>query len=228
VPPAPNLRSATAISTSEVRVIFFSMGNGGSPILQWQIGYGPSSSGPTYTVTSDGDSIVSPFLNGQRSYFWARGRNALGWGPWSNRREATTWRGPDAPSAPIVITMTQISAFVQFTNRGNGGTPILESQIGYGKNPSNPTDFVSAPLSPDGITDLDPGQTYYFWARSRNAVGWGNWSARTSATLIAGALVLVGNTWFRAVPYVRVDGEWKVAQPWVKVAGKWITPRFVR
>ena len=71
------------------------------------------------------------------------------------------------------------------------------------------------------VEDLSPGRTYYFWGRGRNSIGWGSWSERRSVVLVAGARVLVGFVWQRAVPYVRVGGIWKVSQPFVKDAGVW-------
>lgn len=219
VPPRPLMRSATAQSTSTVRVIFSSQGDGGSPILQWQIGYGTSSTAPGSTVTSDGDTVVGGFSSGQRIYFWARGRNALGWSAWSNRVEATTWKVPGAPNSVTFSSVAQVSVRAQFKDGSTGGTAILERQIGYGLSSSAPTSFSSS--NNVVLTGLDPGKTYYFWARNRNSVGWGPWSARSQVTLIAGARVKQGNTWKRAVPYVRVGGIWKVARPWVKKAGVW-------
>lgn len=71
--------------------------------------------------------------------------------------------------------------------RGDGGDPpILGSQIAYGPNGSSPThpDNVSTTLlGADGsgtITGLASKVTYYFWARFRNSIGYGAWSARTS------------------------------------------------
>jgi hypothetical protein len=221
VPPPPTLKSATAISATHIQVIFTGNGDGGSTIQEWQIGYGSSSNGPSFTVVSNGNTLVGGFSSGQRVYFWARGRNALGWSGWSNRREATTWRVPNAPNPVTFSELTQTSVRTQFTGGYNGGTPSLEHVLGYGKNPSTPEFEISNMSGINILTNLDPGATYYFWARSRNVIGWGPWSARTQTNLIAGARVLVGNQWKRAVPYVNVGGVWKVARPWVRNAGKW-------
>lgn len=222
VPTKPYLKSATALSTTTIRVIFYGISDGGSPILQWQIGYGSNATTPQHLVTSDGDTVVGGFFSGQRVYFWARGRNAIGWGPWSNRGQATTWTVPGAPPLVALSEKTQTSVLVDMSDASNGGTPILERQIGYGKNLTVPEFFASPPSH--GIVrliDLTPGGTYYFWARTRNAVGWGPWSVRTQTNLVAGARVRHAGLWKRAVPYVRVNGVWKVARPWVKRAGTW-------
>jgi hypothetical protein len=221
VPPRPTLRSAEAISSSQIRVIFTGNGDGGSTIQEWQIGYGSNSNYPSATVDSNGNSVLGGFESGQRVYFWARGRNAVGWSTWSNRREATTWRVPNVPRPISFSQITQTSVRTHFFDGFDGGTATLERQLGYSLMNTGPTTIVNAPLGVNVLTDLDPGRTYYFWARTRNSVGWGPWSSHVPLTLIAGARVLDGFLWKQAVPYVRVDGVWKIARPWVKRAGVW-------
>lgn len=220
-PQSPNLREATAISSSQIFVRFTGRYDGGSPVVQWQIGYGSLASGPSYSVASDGTTNVGGFNPGQRVYFWARGRNSLGWSEWSNRREATTWKVPDAPAPVTFSNVGQTYVQVQFKDRGIGGTAILERQIGYSVTPTAPDTFVEGLSSVHTLTGLQPGGTYYFWGRSRNAVGWGSWSARTQLNLVAGARVRHEGSWKRAIPYVRVDGVWKVAEPWIRKTGVW-------
>jgi len=71
------------------------------------------------------------------------------------------------------------------------------------------------------IGALQPGTTYYFWARGRNAKGWGPWSARSTGRTIAGARVKQNGVWKDAIPYVKVNGVWKLARPYSKVNGTW-------
>jgi len=225
VPAPPTMISAYPISTTAIHVTFVGNWDGGSPILEWEIGYGQSPSGPVYTIPSDGTTDVTGFTTGAHWYFWARGRNALGWSGWSNRVEASTWMAPRVPGSPIILNKSQTSMDVIFVYAvGSNDPPVVERQIGYGLDPGDPT-TIRSDLT-DGpnwyqLTNLNPGGTYYVWGRSRNDAGWSAWSARTKVDLIAGARVLVSGQWKRAVPYVRVGGEWKVAEPWVKTAGVW-------
>lgn len=222
VPAPPSLQSAYPISSSAIHVVFFSNHDGGSPVLEWQVGYGLSSSAPSSLVTSDGTSDIGGFSSGQRVYFWARGRNAIGWSGWSNRLEAVTWTVPQAPGGPTIDDKTQVSVTISYQHVDTPNNPtILENQVGYGLDSSNPTTFVDNPSGTLALSGLNPGGTYYFWARSRNSLGWGSWTQRTRIDLIAGSLILVGATWKRAVPYVRVSGTWKVAEPWIKEVGVW-------
>lgn len=222
VPPAPWTYATYPVSSTEIHVDFASQGDGGSPIQEWQIGYGSNPNYPELYVGSGGNTTVGGFSSGQKVYFWTRGRNLIGWGPWSNRTEATTWRVPYPPSLfgfPVIAqTMVQVS----YQDRGDGGQEILERQIGYGKNASAPTDFTNADISGfQNVSNLDPGKLYYFWVRNRNSIGWGPWSDRAQVLLIAGARIMVDGEWKRAVPYIKVDGQWKVGRPWVKNAGVW-------
>lgn len=223
VPPYPNLSAAKPISPTQVRVTLYSRGDGGSPILEWQIGYGTNGIGPTETAAaSSGNTVIGGFNSGQSVFFWARVRNAIGWSAWSARRSATTFKGPKAPSAVAFSELTQTSVRTQFTDPANEGIVILERQLGYGLADDAPTIFATPVNGVKIVTNLQAGETYYFWARNRNSVGWGPWSTRSQVNLIAGARVyVVGQGWRRAVPYVNDDGTWKMVQPYIKVAGVW-------
>lgn len=222
VPPAPTGIDLDRITQSSMRYQFTGNGNGGSKILEWQVGYGKEGdSRESYVSTPDG--LVTIHLNhhATRYYFWSRGRNAVGWGEWSNRLAANTLPYPPPAPTPLRLdTITQTSMFYQFEGNGNGGSEVLEWQIGYGTNSSSPQQYwVSGGRST--VTGLNPSTTYYFWSRGRNSAGWGRWSARRSAKTLAGTWIKINGVWKPAVPYVNVDGVWKVAEPYVKTLGVW-------
>lgn len=224
VPQPPTLRGCDAISSSAVHIYFTGNYDGGSAIVEWQIGYGSNPDWPEYTVGSDGEDDVGGFYSGQHLYFWARGRNALGWSGWSNRGEATTWQVPPQSDPPTFYDVTQTSVGVSFPfyYRGNGPYNV-ESEFRYGTDPTGAVidGTVTFGTYIEYVYNLAPGKTYYFWGRARNPVGWGPWSDAFPVTLIAGARVLISGQWKRAVPYVNVGGVWKVAEPWVKDQGDW-------
>lgn len=221
VPGAPYIWNTIAESSTHILVEFSDGYDGGSAIVERQIGYGSNPYAPEAYWASSGSSSIGPFASGDYKYFWARTRNAIGWSEWSNRTEKGTWRAPDAPYPVWVKDQTQTTAWTRFDDAYDGATPIIERQLGYGKNPGAPTNFAGDISGVQTITGLDPGQKYYFWGRVRNAVGWSPWSERRSANLVAGARVIDGGVWYRAVPYIRVSGVWRVAEPWVRDAGEW-------
>src|SRR4051812_37544007 len=101
VPDGVYIWDTRAISSSYIHVEFNPPYDGGSAIVDYNIGYGGNPNGPEALWSSGGSSDIGPFAPGTRVYFWARARNGIGWGPWGNRTEATTWRVPDAPAMVV-------------------------------------------------------------------------------------------------------------------------------
>lgn len=132
------------------------------------------------------------------------------------------------PTTPEPIGLDQItptSMRYRFSgaNVNDGGSPILEWQIGYGTDINYPQFFLSSGGT-SILPNLKPGTRYYVWARGRNAAGWGGFSARITAETLAGVRIKVDGVWRDAVPYVKVEGVWRLAIPYVKVNGVWKIP----
>lgn len=219
VPGAPSAFQIYEVTETTIKGQFFATTDGNSPVLEWQLAYGTNPNEGQIYVASTGPHTVTGLIKGTTYYFWSRGRNAVGWGAWSARAQATTTREPDAPKPVIFANITQTSVGATFANNGNGGSAVLEWEFGYGLDPNSPQFFRSG--FNDTFANLSSGETYYFWARGRNVVGWGPWSAVRSVVLIAGAYVKVGPVHKRAVPYLNVNGVWKLARPWAKAVGVW-------
>lgn len=127
---------------------------------------------------------------------------------------------PNAPAKPTFSDIRQTSITLSTESNGDGGSPIIGYQWGYGTtSAANSTTATGAP--PKLITGLIPGTKYYFRVRAQNSLGFGPWSAISNTNTLAGARVNQNGVWKRAIPYVKVAGVWKVATPWVKVAGVW-------
>lgn len=90
---------------------------------------------------------------------------------------------PSTPSTPRISSVTATSATVAFTDGANGGSAINSRQITYGTSPTGGTTTISTTGS-SSITGLTPGTTYYFWARTHNALGYSAWSPRASAVTL--------------------------------------------
>lgn len=220
VPGAPTVVSLSQVSGNAVLTSFQGISDGGSPIEGWEVAYGTSSAGPAWAVASNGVAAIGNLQPNTVYYFWARGRNAHGWGPYGPMSSVRTATIPAAPDKVLLSEITQKTMLTRFSGNSDGRMPILQWQLGYGTSSSSPSTLVTS----NGtlrLTTLEPGTTYYFWARGRNGVGWGPWSARATARTIAGARVKVGTVWKEAVPYVNVNGVWKLARPWVKQVNTW-------
>lgn len=220
-PGAPTTPQITGITGTTVSLKFTDGSNGGDPIDEREIGFGTLSSAPQSFVSSSGSSTIHGLNGGTLYYFWAHTHNSEGWGPWSGRTYARTLQAPDAPTAPLISSITATSVDLAFNANGSGGSPITAYQIGYGTSSTIPPATVISGVSPQVINNLTPGTTYYFRLRARNALGWSSWSSATSAKTVSGAYVKVGNTWKLAIPYVRVGGVWKMAETWTRNVGVW-------
>lgn len=91
---------------------------------------------------------------------------------------------------PLTPGPFQISSYTNVRVNGralrtsDGGSPILQWQLAWGTHP-NAADFVGD-LNLDGsgfVAGLTPGTKYYFWSRTRNAIGWSPLSVSTSVTM---------------------------------------------
>lgn len=158
-----------------------------------------------------------------RYYFWGKVHNPIGWSGFSGRSEAMTLGVPDAPELVTLYDIEQSSLWYTFNPGWDGGTPTREVQLGYGLDPNAPQLFRN--LRAGQLTNLSPAGRYYFWARSRNDIGWSPWSPRVEALLLAGSWIKVQGVWKRALPWNKVGGEWKIAKPNIPLNGTWKVPR---
>lgn len=195
--------------------------DGGMAIDAHEMWYSDDPNNAKWLIPNTNNHWFEGLSSGVLYHFWGKVHNPMGWSDLSARTERRTHRVPYAPTIVSLSSIKQESIFTSFRGINDGGSPIIEWQLGYGKNPDAAEVLVQANTGDTQLNDLDPGKKYYFWARGRNAVGWGPWSARTEATLDAGAFVRHTGTWRRAVPYVKVNGVWTLAKPWTKAGGTW-------
>lgn len=226
-PPAPSPVTFTNVTSTSLTAQFTSNGDGGYPIIEWLLGYGTDPGGaPLPYLSTTGVSNIIGLTPGATYYFWAIGRNALGYGAWSPRTQVTMLRVPGGNGSPGIREAGQVSAYVMLNAGDSGGDPITLYQFGWSLTdlaiPTNVVSFTPDNTGlPDLVTGLPPGTTLYFRSRTRNSVGWSPWSASTVTRTVAGARIKVGAVWKEAIPYVKVAGVWRLARPWVRVAGTW-------
>lgn len=224
VPSRPGAFVITSYTNTRVNGDADPGSNGGKPILEWQLAWGthPTTANFTGTLSSDGSGFVAGLVPGATYYFWNRQRNADGWSALSPMTKVTMKDAPDAPKAPILWARTQTSITVMVVPTEVNGARVTNYSLVYGQSPTDSDNLVvNGTQSRFGLTNLDPGKTYYFWGRATNIYGDSAWSARSQFNLLAGAWVKQNGVWRRAVPYVKVGGVWKMARPWSRKAGVW-------
>lgn len=224
VPEAP-YQNAISNVTNHSMYVTFDDGASFPSITSRQIAYNtvsytPGNNTAYPTVSSDGSTTVSGLEPGTTYYVWCRCKNADGYSPWSNRRSIKTQDVPDPPPRPTVTNISPTSVSVTFSANGNGGSPIIGFDIGYGTDSSVPTTVITA-TSPQTIEGLTPGQTYYYRVRAENKWGVSLWSGSFGFKLSPGVNVYSDGVWKTAIPYVKDGGVWKLAQPWSRVSGDW-------
>lgn len=170
----------------------------------------------TTRVNHDSVGLASFYFSASLTYY-ALGSASASTGWFNLPRLATE---PPAPSPVNITDVNQRGFIYRFSSNGDGGSTIREWQVGYGRNPTYPEAYTSSWGSVN-FTGMQPGTTYYIWARGRNDLGWSGWSARAQVTTTSGALIKVNGRWVTAIPYIKVNGQWKLAQPYVKFRGVW-------
>jgi hypothetical protein len=93
VPDAPTPLGVDQREMTSLRYRFSGNGNGGAPILEWQALY-QEGNGPQIPLGWQTGTLVLPNLKPATNYnFWSRGRNSVGWGPWSGISSGRTLAG---------------------------------------------------------------------------------------------------------------------------------------
>lgn len=94
VPDAPTPIGITDITQTSMTYRFSGNYDGGSPIIEYQALW-QKAGGPQIEIPWQNSGVVPrTLLDPATTYnFWSRGRNAVGWGPWSNMMSARTLAG---------------------------------------------------------------------------------------------------------------------------------------
>jgi hypothetical protein len=83
VPQAPTPLGVDQNEMTSLRYRFSGNGDGGAPILEWQALW-QEGGGPQNAVGWQNGTFILTGLKPATNYnFWSRGRNSVGWGPWS-------------------------------------------------------------------------------------------------------------------------------------------------
>lgn len=91
VPAAPTPLAFGEITMTSITYRFSGNSNGGSAILEWQgLIQDVTMNGPQVPFASGGTTTRTGLTPGRKYRFWSRGRNAVGWGPWSVAKDGVT------------------------------------------------------------------------------------------------------------------------------------------
>lgn len=218
-PDAPTPIGLDQITASSMRYRFSGNGDGGAAVIEWQYEYDDSGAGFPSPVTqgSSGTSTASPLLPGTRYWFRSRGRNSVGWGPWSSVIDATTLGAP--PSVPLNLIATPTppdKILLDWDPPSNtGGKPITGYDVQASLDPTMQTGII--PGSTDAATTqfqwtgLQPGQVYSVRVRAKNVDAVGVWSTPLNVLIPAGGSVWTGSLWKAALWKVWTGSLWKLA-----------------
>ncbi len=186
-----------------------------------------SSDHPTLQVAA-GSININHNTDGTKTF--SASMSARGWeggGPNFLSSDSDSWalttipRSPGAPTTPVLSNIEQTSITLTWAKNASDGLTPTGYTISYGTASDASGATTTSTTTSKTITGLSPGVKYYFKVRTTNSVGTGPYSAISNTTMVAGAYVLVGGLWKRAVPYVKHAGTWKLARPYSKILGVW-------
>lgn len=216
-PQAPTMVSLSEVTATSFKAVFSGNDNGGSAITGWQLQVATDAAFTqnVEVFNSNGTSTVTNRQPGTRYWARARGVNGIGAGNWSSSLDVTTLGAPPAaPTGLLLITIPADRIDVDWVAPGDsGGKPITGYDVQRARDAAFTQSVVTANTPGDvtelAVTGLEPGITYWFRVRAKNADALGAWSNGVSAMIPAGGKVWTGSTWKAAVWRVWTGSLWK-------------------
>jgi hypothetical protein len=192
VPPAPTMKQPEATGTHSANFDIDNNGDGGASIDSARVRWGQNADAngalvSEFSAPNYADKITT-LARWRTYYFWGSLHNRVGWSPWSNRAQVTTWA--DTPQAPTPLGIDNVNQFqFHYWFRGNDDgcdAGWAEWQVGYGTDPGGPQSFMNPGGGDAWVGGLQRNTHYYVWSRGRSAANiWSNWSERWELQTLA-------------------------------------------
>ena len=196
--PSVQTQSATSITTSSAIINGLIVDDGGSSILERRFDWGTTQScsdGWTSNVVVSGNGFsyqLTSLQSGMTYYFRAWAKNSAGWGQGSVL-SFTTSQSSQVPTVETQAAtgVTTSAATINGLITNDGGSSILERRFDWGTTQSCSDGWTSnVVVSGNGfyyqLIGIQFGITYYFLAKARNSIGWGQGSLITFTTQTSG------------------------------------------
>ena len=192
VPPAPGTPSGTVASSAQINLTWTAPSNNtGSAVTDYLVYYSSNSGSTWETFTASVSTSTSRNITGltaATSYiFKVAAKNSVGYGPFSsNSSSYTTLSGPQVPETPTAVSAgsaTTSSLSVSWTAPSNDGGAAISSywlQKSSDNGVTWETVTVSA-SSPQTVSGLTISTSYVFRVAARNSIGYGPFSAASTA-----------------------------------------------
>lgn len=189
-PAAPSV-AIDQITASSMRYTITDGSNGGSAVTEREMFAADDVNFSLNVVKYTGSTTESNLPEKKRRYVGARTRNSVGWGPFSPTVNAITLGKPDKPTL-ILNQANQYSLGLKLTRGADNGSAINLEQIEWATNPSF-TGSTTHTVVPENFSnsgnnyDLplpNRGTDYWLRYRTRNAIGYSEYSAVLAASTI--------------------------------------------
>lgn len=225
IKPSHPLNIAAVLATTNVITVSYGTPISNVPILEYQIAYAKTNNLSGATVVSAGTSLNKTFSDldrGSTYYFWARARNAAGFGEWTDSVNKTLFNVPDKMAIPGGTFTSPATVTITFNPPpSDGGTTVTGYDVQY----STSSDYAqpitkNVTASPVVFNNLTP-TAYYFRVRAKNAIGDGPWSDNRVVVMIGGPKIDIDGTYYPSLAFVKYNGVYQPAIPYVRSGGVW-------
>lgn len=228
VPSAPGTPAASNVGVNSLDLAWTAPSNlGGGTLSGYRVQRALNSSFTSGVVNLDGNTTPSRSISGLAAgttyYFRVAAQNEAGYGAWSSTRTVTTIGVPTAPGTPTISNIGPTGLDLSWAAPSSAGGGTLSGyRVQYATNSA----FTSGVVVEEGdttrarsISDLTPGQTYWFRVAAQNQAGWGPYSGARSSRTLSGAYISDGIDWMPCELFISDGTTDQVGEVYVSDGG---------